>query len=256
VSQIPSLWATRKIGYLLQQIRLNGPDKEIIDEIVQLSIRYGIVTPYTSYLVTEPSMLGMEEQERIVSEELQKFNDLATMPTFGREAVEQAEGQNSLANADSAPTTPNEAQGKVRTIGSRTFINSDGVWIDTRFDPQRMETIDVSFLSEQYFSLVRNQPQLAKVFALGPEVIVISGDTIYEIINDASGNGPTLISTQIIDQPTPTYPDPDQDFHEANQPETTSGSLLPCWGGLIITMLPMITIGIVRIRRQNKWSEN
>jgi len=255
VSQIPSLWATRKIGYLLQQIRLNGPEKEIIDEIVQLSIRYGIVTPYTSYLVTEPSMLGMEEKERIVSEELQKFNDLATMPTFGREAVEQAEGQNSLANADSAPAASNGAQGKVRTIDSRTFLNSDGVWMDTRFDPQRMETIDVEFLSEQYFSLVRNQPRLAKAFALGPEVIVISGDTVYEIINDDSANKTTPIPTQITDQPTPTYPNPDQDNPEVNQPDTTTGSLLPCWGGLIITMLPMITIGIVRIRRQNIWSE-
>jgi Ca-activated chloride channel family protein len=52
-SSIPRLWATRKVGYLLNQIRLEGASQEIIDQIVRLSIRYGIVTPYTSYLVTE-----------------------------------------------------------------------------------------------------------------------------------------------------------------------------------------------------------
>jgi len=56
-STIPRLWATRKIGYLLNQIRLKGPDQETIDQIVKLSIRYGIVTPYTSYLVTETAPL-------------------------------------------------------------------------------------------------------------------------------------------------------------------------------------------------------
>ncbi|MBW2704157.1 MAG: VWA domain-containing protein, partial [Deltaproteobacteria bacterium] len=50
---IPRLWATRKIGYLLDNIRLQGQQKELVDEVIRLAKRYGIVTPYTSYLVTE-----------------------------------------------------------------------------------------------------------------------------------------------------------------------------------------------------------
>ena len=50
---IPRLWATRKIGYLLDNIRLGGERQELINEVITLSKRYGIVTPYTSYLVTE-----------------------------------------------------------------------------------------------------------------------------------------------------------------------------------------------------------
>ncbi|MGB5845131.1 MAG: VIT domain-containing protein [Anaerolineales bacterium] len=250
-SQIPSLWATRKIGYLLQQIRLNGPDREIIDEIVQLSIRYGIVTPYTSYLVTESSVLGMEEQERIVSEELQKFNDLATLPTFGRGAVEQAEGQNSLAQADSAPAAPYEAHQKVRTIGSRTFIDSNGVWTDTRFDPQQMETIEIAFLSEQYFSLARNHPELAMVFALGSEVIVISGDKTYEIINEGFADIPSPVPTpHVSTQATPAVSTPEQVHSETNPPKPSVVPTLPCMSGLVFALLPMIAVGAVRFRRK------
>jgi Ca-activated chloride channel family protein len=48
---VEALWARRKVGYLLDQIRLNGEKKELVDEVVTLAKRYGITTPYTSYLV-------------------------------------------------------------------------------------------------------------------------------------------------------------------------------------------------------------
>ncbi len=50
---IEKIWATRKVGYLLDQIRLNGEEAELKEEIVRLGRKYGIVTPYTSYLVLE-----------------------------------------------------------------------------------------------------------------------------------------------------------------------------------------------------------
>ncbi len=48
---VEELWARRKVGYLLDQIRINGEQKELVDEAVQLAKRYGITTPYTSYLI-------------------------------------------------------------------------------------------------------------------------------------------------------------------------------------------------------------
>jgi Ca-activated chloride channel family protein len=55
---IPRLWATRKIGYLLEQIRLAGETAEVKDEVVRLSKRYGVITPYTSYLILEENELA------------------------------------------------------------------------------------------------------------------------------------------------------------------------------------------------------
>ena len=252
LASIPSLWATRKIGYLLQQIRLHGPDDEIIEDVVEISIRYGIVTPYTSYLVTEPSMLGAEDQARIVSEEIQRFNDLATLPTFGQGAVEQAEGQNSLASADAAPQEPREAQGKFKTIGSETFILDDGVWIDTRYDPNVSQTIKIQFLSNEYFSLSRENSQLANTFALGPRVIVMEAGTFYEIVDDDS---PAPDHIEIIPSPTPSIDDQNEaDGISKTEPSPTV-TTFPCWGGLVITMVPMILAGIVNIRSYNEKCE-
>ena len=62
---LPRLWATRKIGYLLDSIRLrqtdtpgssgSADDPELVSEIVRLSKEYGVITPYTSFLVTDGS---------------------------------------------------------------------------------------------------------------------------------------------------------------------------------------------------------
>lgn len=70
---IPRLWATRKIGFLLAEarehtakgVRPNDPRvKELTDEIVRLSTRYGVMTEYTSFLVTEPGVSIATAQER------------------------------------------------------------------------------------------------------------------------------------------------------------------------------------------------
>ena len=59
-SFLPRLWATRRIGYLLEEIRLQGQNKELVDEIRRLGLKYGIVTPYTSFLVTEQERLTID----------------------------------------------------------------------------------------------------------------------------------------------------------------------------------------------------
>src|SRR5205085_10109262 len=50
---IPRLWATRRVGFLLDEIRLHGESKELREEATELARRYGIVTPYTAYLIVE-----------------------------------------------------------------------------------------------------------------------------------------------------------------------------------------------------------
>jgi Ca-activated chloride channel family protein len=50
-SFLEHVWARRKVGYLLDQIRLNGEKKELVEEVTLLAKKYGIATPYTSYLI-------------------------------------------------------------------------------------------------------------------------------------------------------------------------------------------------------------
>lgn len=52
---LPRLWAMRRIGHLTEAAQENGENREVVDEIVALSQKYGIISAYTSFLVTDPS---------------------------------------------------------------------------------------------------------------------------------------------------------------------------------------------------------
>ncbi|HMP50641.1 MAG TPA: VIT and VWA domain-containing protein [Candidatus Melainabacteria bacterium] len=52
---LPRLWAMRRISYLTEVAQDNGDTKEVVDEIVALSKRYGIISAYTSFLSTDPN---------------------------------------------------------------------------------------------------------------------------------------------------------------------------------------------------------
>lgn len=48
---VEHIWARRKVGYLLDQIRVNGEKKELMEELLALAKKYAIATPYTSHLI-------------------------------------------------------------------------------------------------------------------------------------------------------------------------------------------------------------
>jgi uncharacterized protein YegL len=82
-SFVPRLWAQRKIGYLVDQLRLSSSagaqaNREVIDEIVRLSREYGIITEYTSFLVDdrEQRVLGLNNGIRLHSYALDSDSSL------------------------------------------------------------------------------------------------------------------------------------------------------------------------------------
>jgi Ca-activated chloride channel family protein len=61
---VEHLWARRKVGYILDQIRANGEQKELVEEVTKLAKKYGIATPYTSYLVVPDGPMPVAEAGR------------------------------------------------------------------------------------------------------------------------------------------------------------------------------------------------
>jgi Ca-activated chloride channel family protein len=197
LAELPRLWATRKIGFLLNKIRLQGADQETIDQIVRLSIRYGVITPYTSYLVTESAPLGAQNQERVAQQALKDFN---TMPTesSGQGAVQKAVGQGGMSRAEVAPGVPDSAGQSVKMIGSHTFVFINGVWTDTSFDPDKMKPAQVAFLSPDYFALGQSRPEIGSALALGTRVIVVVDGKAYEVVAENNAQGPLELPATLV----------------------------------------------------------
>lgn len=198
LTTIPRLWATRKVGYLLNQIRLHGSNDELVNQVIGLSVRFGIVSPYTSYLVTEP------QYEEGTSAERESGNSMwdwfgfglggaaSDMPaaeaapsdygTTGAQAVQAAATQNNMANAETANEVTDQANDQIQVAGSRTYVLHNGVWTDTTFDPDAMDVVTVELFSDAYFDLAAEHEDAAAAFALGEQVIVVIDGTAYQVV--------------------------------------------------------------------------
>jgi Ca-activated chloride channel family protein len=200
---VPRLWATRKIGYLLNQIRLHGENKELIDSIVKLSVRYGIVTPYTSYLVTEGERALSDEGRNRIAEEQYAESATATAAPSGADAVDRSVAQSGIAAAEAPAAPEGDAANVVKIVGSRTFLFSNGVWIDTAFDPTAMTATKVEFASDDYFTLLAARPELSAPFALGSRVIAFADDGSAYEVTDASAP-PLVVPPTYTPEPNAT----------------------------------------------------
>lgn len=110
---IPRLWAMRRVGYLLDEIRLHGENGELRDEVTDLARKYGIVTPYTAYLIVEDESrrnvpLAMQSLPQLSSDSLARKDAAANWDSFkmereGGKAVSGARYGYELKNA-AAPT--------------------------------------------------------------------------------------------------------------------------------------------------------
>ena len=180
-SFLPRLWAGRKIAHLLDQIRLYGEDDELVDAIIELSRRFGIITPYTSFLVEEPGQTAEEMADAVRS--------AAAAPASGASAVQASSALKTLAESE---TTQAGVAG-VRIVEDRVYFDREGVWTDSGYEDE--ETIDIAWLSPAYFDLVDVLPWIAPHLAIGESVIIRVGDRFIRIAED----GITELTTEWID---------------------------------------------------------
>ena len=50
---VEKLWAVRRVGQIINELDLKGHNQELVDELVGLSTRNGILTPYTAFLADD-----------------------------------------------------------------------------------------------------------------------------------------------------------------------------------------------------------
>lgn len=206
---VAKIWATRKIGYLLDQIRKNGADDELKNEIISLAKRFGILTPYTSYLVLEDNdKLGPNLRRTMIPESVPSADFEAGKAKFsvdrlqslsdGAEAVGASREMNSLkmaaepqSFATSAPHRPVAGRSShslsapvQKEIDAKTFYLIDGKWVDSTVRSEK-DKIIIKAWSEAYFALCRKYPELARYFSAGEKVVVNFADRIIEISPDA-----------------------------------------------------------------------
>jgi Ca-activated chloride channel family protein len=192
---LPRLWATRRVGWLMEQVRSNGEQKELRDEIIDLGTRYGIVTPYTSYLALEPGEVSRRANLMItpgVANSSGGFGRLnapsanrpaktVAQPVTGADAVQGSkmarEQQESVRLKDEDTRTD-----AVKRAAGKTFYLIEGVWTDSEFKAEsRLPETVVVFGSDEYFVLLNKISKLGTYFSLGERVVVVLDGHVYKV---------------------------------------------------------------------------
>jgi Ca-activated chloride channel family protein len=178
---VERLWAQRKIGDVIDQIQLYGRSQELVDEIVRLSIKYGIITEYTSFLIREDVRLGDRQgNARRAEEQLEKLKQ-----ADGEAGNRQVNSKKDYQNAEKA-AAPTSAGGGVRyrdergkeveartiaNIGRRTFFQRKNTWQEAEV-PDDVQAKEVKYFSDEFFRLLEENPELYRIATLDADVIL------------------------------------------------------------------------------------
>jgi len=188
---LPRLWASRRVGWLLEQIRNNGETKETRDEVVELGTRYGLVTPYTSYLATDGSMAN-KRRDAPMAADIVVSGQRKAAEKRGAGAVQLSAQQNAMKSntqtfqIDGASGSENNFLiGNTinnQYIGTKNFINQSGVWIDSEYsEGSSLSEITVKFGSDDYFKLIDKERELVRYLSLGNQVVIVWKGKVYRI---------------------------------------------------------------------------
>ena len=171
---LPRLWAARKIGFLLDEIRLKGQVKELVEEVVRLSKKYGIITEYTAFLVRDD--VDIKALPGVLMDKAKEEMDAAGSVNKGSWAISQSRNINALQNQAAAPQNTylgTEGETKqimqVQNVSQKTFYQRQNSWIDGDIT-ESMPVIKIQKFSDAYFQLIRNFPAMNQYMALSEDI--------------------------------------------------------------------------------------
>jgi len=210
---IAPLWAARNVGYLLDQIRLHGESKELIDEVISLSKKYGIVTPYTSYLILEDEQINItnnnirddqvifnrrfapNEDEDFKSRGKEEFSNLNKKSGesgvvsssevqnlgFSDNINSSKQGAGRMLYKDKSGKTQNLSS-QVKNIQGRAVYQNNNEWIDLYVQNSENQKVNrIQFASIEYFNLLNKYPETSQFLSLGQNVKFLYKNSLYEV---------------------------------------------------------------------------
>ena len=177
---VPRLWASRKIGILLDEVRAQGAEvqstnlagrgqarsvaRELVEEIVRLSTEFGILTEYTAFLAQEGTDLS--HKDAVLWNARENLTSRAIAARTGYASVNQEINLQDLkwqacANPLNKFVNPGDlsvaSTTNVQQVCDLTFFKRGARWVDSQLvgetsdsEPKRV----VRFGSDEYRALV------------------------------------------------------------------------------------------------------
>jgi Ca-activated chloride channel family protein len=216
---VAKLWATRRVGEIIDELDLKGRNEELVKELVDLATKHGILTPYTSFLADENSQpQEVAEVRRQTEMQLGQLDAVAGDGAFrqreakaayryaARPASAAAGGYGGALAAEPAEMFEGEALGLMAktggrgvwyydakqdrqsvsanciSVGRKTLFRRGEQWVDPSVTEEEMKSArKIERFSREYFDLVeRHGRHVAQYLAIdGPVCVKLDGQ-VYE----------------------------------------------------------------------------
>ncbi len=177
------LWAQKRIGTLLDEIRLKGPRPELVQQVTELSREFAIVTDYTRDLLNERVELDLKSQSGALSAGVEAYRMLPSGAAAASQSVNHRSlrTQNQLyqgryRNEQNVETEVTAA----RQAGAHSQFMRGGYWTDPAWKSQS-SPIAVRRFSAAYWEILNRRPDLAEPLSAGKLVRLRLGRGQLEI---------------------------------------------------------------------------
>ena len=164
---LPHLWAQRRIAELVDEAALNGRTRELDEEIERLSRKYGVLTPYTSFVKADDGSLAMDYQSTM-SDAYTSVIPISDRIKINSQIENDKIARSRRQNADT------------RYFGRKTFHRHGNMWVDIEYDGTSERQI-VEFGSEAYYELMNDLRDLARYSKLAKDALTMI--ICYEGVN-------------------------------------------------------------------------
>ncbi len=218
---IPNLWASRAVGYLLDQIRLHGESEELVTEVTRLAKKHGIITPYTSYLILEDEAISARDrtidQNNLIlrpralnapqlSDDIDFEEEIETISGLNHGAkkkdgkssirtskesqamnnasnmVDAKQGEARLAYKDNLGNNRNLSDGIVNIQG-RAMYNNNNEWLDANISLNQDKNIKTNRVkfNSEAYYKLMENQEAVAFLALGKNVRFMMNNEVYEV---------------------------------------------------------------------------
>lgn len=210
---VPRLWATRRVGALLDRVRVEGETPALVEEIRALGLGYGLVTPYTTFVVQAQATGAASAENMELYENQAELNAVSGRTTIQARVQNQAYQEAGQANLAQGANVTNVGRRSLAQVGvqqvdlsllrERKDLNGPitDEWVAGNIQVDRT----VEFGSEEYFALAAD-PEARPFLQSGRNVVFAYQGQVIAV------RDPDAPDTQVPDHPqkdpvdTPVHP--------------------------------------------------
>lgn len=263
---VPRLWATRRVGVLLDRVRVEGETPALVEDIRGLGLAYGLVTPYTTFVIAGQAS-GAASTDNMALYGQADLNRAWGQTTIQARVQNQAYQQADQASLAAGANVSNWGERSLAQVGAVQVDLSlfqqgsvpvpDGPitadWVATNVQADRT----VTFGSDEYRTLTQD-PEARLALQGGSQVVFAYQGQVIEIRDpEAPAVDPVVLAAQpgqVTQSGSPVGPDraPGGGLAPAGLGSLLSLALaggLACAGLLGLGLLGVVGLVVYRGRR-------